>query len=198
MHKIRPNRIAKGMAKAVAHKVSGKVSAEVEQRVKTCNGCPFLTKIRSCEICGCQVDAKAEVAEEYCPKNFWDDTRVLAQYGLVIKNKSADVVSMDLFGDRVILQFKNELLQNTPVTVNLALINDRENFFDDNTTVSRIKLLATCSCTTTTSPAEKLEDGDSTDFSITYSNKNQGEFAKTSKLKTDKGIIYIELKGKTK
>lgn len=41
-----------------------------DQRLKICLECPFRAGI-FCRECGCELHAKAEIPEEYCPKGKW-------------------------------------------------------------------------------------------------------------------------------
>lgn len=197
MHKIRPTRILRGAKNALAHNLGGEKPKEVVDRLSACNPCKNLTKIRSCALCGCQVDAKAEERLEYCPINQWKDIVIIASLGLAIKNNSPELVEITLIDQLVILTFKAPQEVGKPTTINLELINDRVNFFDSQLELKNIKVVTSCSCTTPTQPAESLEDGESTTFSITYNNKHKIEFSKTSTLKTGVGNIYIKLKGVT-
>lgn len=39
-----------------------------DQRIKICNECPNLKKDRSCSLCGCYIDVKAEMKTNLNPK----------------------------------------------------------------------------------------------------------------------------------
>ena len=69
--------MAKGFAQtAISAAKNGGVSKEIrEERIKTCEGCPFFnSKQRRCTECGCFMDAKTWVKApkaELCPKDRW-------------------------------------------------------------------------------------------------------------------------------
>lgn len=68
-------RIATGFAYAV-----GGFNTELsQQRIKICRNCPEMRGGLSCNLCGCVLEAKTRVPEEYCPAGKWkaqkhDDT----------------------------------------------------------------------------------------------------------------------------
>lgn len=41
------------------------------ERLLICKGCKF-RRGRFCGECFCELDAKVEVEDEYCPKGFWN------------------------------------------------------------------------------------------------------------------------------
>jgi len=45
--------------------------AEYEERLKTCEGCEFITPAFSCGKCGCNMTAKAKWATSDCPEKKW-------------------------------------------------------------------------------------------------------------------------------
>lgn len=47
-----------------------KRSELANQRLKICFRCPYRFAV-VCEICGCELHAKASLDDEECPKGFW-------------------------------------------------------------------------------------------------------------------------------
>jgi len=197
MHKIRPKKIAEGFSKAVVSATIGNKSEEASSRISVCNNCENLTKIRSCTLCGCQVDAKVEVNTEYCPANKWEDVKVIPSLGVGIKNLSPETAALSLAGERIYLEFKQIQKQNIPAEINLLLINDRANFFEENQKLTKLKLVATCGCTILNKIKEDLTDGDDTEIKAQYNNAALGTFSKTFIIKSNEIEFRITLKGKT-
>lgn len=51
-------------------------SEEIEnlskKRLDICNICPkYLSKIGTCDVCGCYMPSKSRVRDAQCPENFW-------------------------------------------------------------------------------------------------------------------------------
>lgn len=42
-----------------------------QERVFTCDTCPFLSPERRCRACGCWIDFKTLLAPEKCPRGYW-------------------------------------------------------------------------------------------------------------------------------
>jgi hypothetical protein len=197
MHKIRPKKILEGWSKAVVSAATGDKSEEASSRISMCNSCENLTKIRTCNLCGCQVDAKVEVNTEYCPINNWEDIKVVPSLGIAVKNLSSENITLSLAGERVYVNFKQTQKQNVPVEVNLLLINDRANFFEENQTLTKLVLTATCGCTVLNQIKETLPDGEATEIKAQYNNVALGVFSKTFIIKSNEIEFRITLKGKT-
>jgi len=58
--------ILRGWFRFLFHKRSDMAA----NRLLICSECPF-SKWGFCKICGCQLNAKAEVEDESCPKGYW-------------------------------------------------------------------------------------------------------------------------------
>lgn len=63
----RGKRIVTGFAYAV----SGYNEQLSQQRLKVCRNCTEMRNGLSCNLCGCILEAKTRVPEEYCPAGKW-------------------------------------------------------------------------------------------------------------------------------
>lgn len=44
---------------------------EAKRRAKICDGCSHLTKMNTCNLCGCFMPAKVKYKQATCPKSKW-------------------------------------------------------------------------------------------------------------------------------
>ena len=44
---------------------------EYEERLKTCEVCPYISKRFTCNECGCNMTVKSKWSTSECPKNRW-------------------------------------------------------------------------------------------------------------------------------
>lgn len=62
-------RIAKNKLKGVDDKVPEQVK---QNRLAICNACPKLNQfLKTCKVCGCNVNLKSQYREESCPEGKW-------------------------------------------------------------------------------------------------------------------------------
>jgi hypothetical protein len=195
MKKIRPTRIANGIFNAL----SGKSDTE---RLSVCEKCPKLTKTRQCDMCGCFVDAKTTINQEYCPMNKWSDIKILEEQGVALRIEStkAKSLTLDVEENTFVLNF-GKLKQGDPTNTTLMLINDRSNFIKntDKITLNNIEVKPTCGCTVIdNAKVAKLRDGEDMQFTVSYNSHIVGEFSKVIKVITDETLIKIVIKGEVR
>jgi len=195
MKKIRPTRVINGLYNAL----SGKSDTE---RLSVCESCPKLTKTRQCDMCGCFVDAKTTIKQEYCPMNKWNDIKILEAQGVALRVETTKAKKLELKveNNTFVLDF-GTIKQSEPTDTELMLVNDRDNHIEDKdkVTLRNIVVKPTCGCTLIEGgKVDKLRDGEHFNFSINYNSHIVGKFEKTVKVLTDETLIKIVLKGVVK
>lgn len=182
--KVRASRILEGFGKEALSKLTGKTRDEVVARRQYCNGCEFRKNGR-CSLCGCFTDEKTQTTDEYCPDNYWDDIKIVKQVGVAVKNHSPEKIDLiyENVGVYVYLEFKEAIEYGGDGTFDVALINDRSNYFDSNIAVKDLYIKPTCGCTSLgDTPPKVLKDGESFKFSIKYDTEREGYFEKKLKV----------------
>jgi hypothetical protein len=201
MGKIRPKRIVEGFAKKVLPK------EEIpKNRLAVCSGCPLLEisklGIKSCGVCGCEVDAKTNVLDEYCPANRWDDIKMDKDVGIAVRVKEPSVATVELEDDRITVTYKESFKHgsNTQDTkLELEIINARGDFDyipKQQKTLTDIEARV-CSCFNIAMDKNMLRDGQSLNLSLMYNTQlNTVDIEKQLKIITAQDVLYINLKAK--
>ncbi len=203
--KIRPDRIAKGVAKATKSLISGSSKFTKDRLLECQKPCEHLSN-GICVLCNCVVKAKSEVFEEYCPANIWKDIKILEKAGLAlaIKNPDLATISVNEETNRFTLDYgkykwktkdENGKEVDTDTNLKLVVVNDRGNFFTENQDLTEIKLAASCSCTISSKPKKTLKEGDYLEFDIKYEARKAGVFSKKAHFLAKETAFFITLKG---
>ena len=61
----------KELAKYIKEGAPNVTSAEYEERLRICEGCPFISDKFTCTECGCNMTAKSKWSTSECPKDKW-------------------------------------------------------------------------------------------------------------------------------
>lgn len=195
--KIRPSRILEGVAKMVLNK---NTESSIK-RLETCKECPVFTN-GWCDPnkggCGCVIDAKTKVLEEYCPKNNWEDVKILESEGIALVNMSTDKGELILVKEGFIFKF-NDLKHKEEAVIDLKVVNDRSNFMKSGINLKGISMGSTCGCTIPSDYPTILKDGANFDFKIKYDSNRMGAFNKTIKIiANDKLLFKVSINGVVK
>jgi hypothetical protein len=181
--KLRPKRIVEGWK----NKLTGMTSETIEQRRKTCGECPLMKTglINTCGVCGCEIEAKTSVYEEYCPKNKWEDIKFFSR-GLVVRNLSPEMVSLsyDEATDYITVTYNNPIVKNEGYSENskfvLQLINARGDF-DISSSMVTLKNINVngCGCFERKLSANTLREDESLSLEFVYNTNLDGDVKPT-------------------
>lgn len=192
--KLRLNRILQGWKL----KFFSRKTDRAKKRHETCLDCPLLKK-GVCTVCWCPSDAKSNVIEEYCPKNKWFDTMIMNKTGIALINLSEQDCSIDVRDQaKSFIVDLGKVKNGNKKTVKLKAVNDRAKFeqFEDKMDLTNLSLRPSCpGCIEVSEPPQNLPDGESFDFTITFSPKIKGSINKKVFLKSTQETIKILLKG---
>jgi hypothetical protein len=197
--KLRPKRIVEGWK----NKLTGMTSETIEQRRKTCGECPLMKTglINTCGVCGCEIEAKTSVYEEYCPKNKWEDIKFFSR-GLVVRNLSPEMVSLsyDEATDYITVTYNNPIVKNEGYSENskfvLQLINARGDF-DISSSMVTLKNINVngCGCFERKLSANTLREDESLSLEFVYNTNLDGDVSKTYRINTDQDVFTLKIKG---
>lgn len=197
MGKIRPNRIAKG----VANHLLGKKLPFNEIRYKTCLSCEHRNKmLDNCNLCGCFLKAKTKVAEEICPDNRWHDIKEFEGRGLAVRVHDFEKTSIEVVDDIIVIEYREPLILNSPVSTSefkIDLVNcrgDYEKFSSEEIPLNTI-FTKVCSCFSVFHDKKSLKEGENLTMTIKYNTKIPGIIDKRLKVHTDQDLFVIRIKG---
>jgi len=200
MGKIRPSRIFKGWRKMITNAKDN----FAKDRLKVCNKCPEKNKLTgTCNICGCLLKAKVKVIEEYCPMNKWKDIKEFKDRGLAVKLHDTDIATIEENENgSLTVSYKkpfklNQKISDTKLTLELINCRGDHEEFEYDTTLNNIRT-SICSCFSVVLDKTSLKEAESAKLILKYNTKLEGEINKRLKIKTDKDIFVIALKGEVK
>lgn len=199
MGKIRLHRIAEGWKKMI-------LSTDDDyskSRYKVCKKCPERNKVTgTCNVCGCLLKAKVKVKEEYCPMNKWKDIKEFENRGLAVKLEDTNKADIKYENEVIHITYKKpfkleEAISNTKLTLNLINCRGDHEHLQEDTSLNNIRI-SVCSCFSAVLLKNSLKEGEETSLVLKYNTKLPGPIDKRLKIKTDKDIFIIALKGEVK
>ena len=196
MKKIRPKRIVEGIGKTLLNK---NTESSIK-RLSICKPCPH-NKKGICGLCGCIEEAKSKVFEEYCPDNRWHDIKALKMQGIAVAVKNPELLQsfeVNESGKGFTVDY-GEVKPGDSMKLDFIVVNDRSNSFDEEITLTGIKMKSSCGCThVATDMSKELKDGDYAPFSIDYNNDILGQIRQSVRFISDQLVFRISIKGNVK